>query len=314
MVSGTWTSWNPSALAWDETSWLFWDSTIAWLTCEDGYFLSASSNKWKKAWPSGTYPQITVSSEGVISSKVWTTWPSGCLTWNGADSTQNCLSWDSNKILSITDTINYSGKWISKDTTTLSLDIFVSNDASWISSGTEPDGTLSKPFYDLEDAINYGMDKASSQKLTQIQIYLWKGTHYLLYSPSWFYQNKYYRNDNNVDVQISITPLYCTYSNTGGVSISSFCVSSGTKVTVMNKRGERFILSSIVTLTDVIFDSIDSLLSSSDGVSLACLNTRIACWKVNDAGTDITNSTISSATLWKSRLVSDEKWTLSSYR
>lgn len=155
------------------------------------------------------------------------------------------------------------------------MNLFVSNDATWIASGTTPDGTLSKPFYDLEDAINYGLDKSSPKASTQINIHLWKGTHYLLYAPKWFYFSR--KDPYNVDFDLKITPLYCTYSDTGGINISSICSSVGGKVTVVNKRGSRFRLDAgkSLTLTDIKFDSLDSLLLPSDSTSLTCLNSRV---------------------------------------
>jgi hypothetical protein len=99
----------------------------------------------------------------------------------------------------------------------------VSNDETWIASVSTdlsaeplPDGTISKPFFDLEDALNYGRYQSSQRNFTQINIHLWKGIHYLLYSPTWFY----YLSASTINYALSITPLYCTYTDPGGLDIT----------------------------------------------------------------------------------------------
>jgi hypothetical protein len=71
-----------------------------------------------------------------------------------------------------------------------------------------PDGTLNKPFYDIQDAINFGIEMAIPNRNTQIHIHLWKGSHYLLYSPSWHYVNRKYVDKYVIDYEMTVTPLY----------------------------------------------------------------------------------------------------------
>ena len=122
--------------------------------------------------------------------------------------------------------------------------------------------------------------------------------HYLLYSPSWYYHYQKYKDEYNVDYELTIQPLYCNYPNTEGINISANCVSSGSQVTVKNKRADRFTIEAgkSLTITDVKFDSLDSNLSPLDSTALTCLNSRVNCCRIADDGT-ITKESISTASL-----------------
>ena len=310
----SWKSCNPSVLDWNKGECLQWDLNLQWNICENGYFTSLTDTNCYKSCPSGTFPSITLDSSGFISRKEWAACPKECPKCNGADPTLNCLECPEGKYLSISDPTTFAGECLGITNNILNLDIFVSNDLAYISSGIIPDGTIDKPFYDLQDALNYGYEQASPNKNSVISIHLWKGTHYLVYQPSWHYHDLQYQNEYGVDYEISISPLYCTYIDPGGKDISSICVNFGTKVTVVNKRGSRFRIDGgkMLTITDIVFDSLDSLLPNDNSTALSWLNSRQICCKIGSSG-EITNDTISDGGLCTRDIISSEKWTLTSY-
>jgi hypothetical protein len=314
-TDSTCTSCNQVTLPWDEGECLQWALSLTWEVCEDGFFLSDTATACKRACTTGTFSTITVNAvTSIIESKVWSTCPDECSVCNGIDPTINCLEWPEGQYLSVTDSISLSGEWLAVTDATASINIFVSNNAAWISSGTTPDGTITQPFYDLQDALNYAYEQSAPNSNLQVHIHLWSGTHYLIHSPSWHYDYTQYKNDNAVNHEITISPLYWSYSDPGGAVISSYCVSSGTQVTVVNKRANRFRIDGgkMLTITDIIFDSLDSLLPPEDSTALTCLNTRAKWCKIADDGS-ITNDTISDASLCTKDIVSDEECTLTSY-
>jgi hypothetical protein len=95
-------------------------------------------------------------------------------------------------------------------------------------------GTINDPFSDIDDAIAKANEACASHIQTcTVTIYLFKITHYLLRGNRDYYIPTKYEDYSQV-MSITIKPFPCS------ISSSYLCTSIGEKVTIVNKRREKF--------------------------------------------------------------------------
>eukprot|EP00347_Sterkiella_histriomuscorum_P011673 403371551 len=138
------------------------------------------------------------------------------------------------------------------------------------------DGSLSKPFGDMDDAITRAYELASQQSYTDITIYLQNTSdyglnHYLLRTARDFYQPLLFERDSQ-SLKLIIKPDPLT-------------VEEGQKITIFNKRRDKFQLrvGRGLTLENIIIDSLDSVLPiDQDGNG--CLKRKENCCEMGSDG------------------------------
>jgi hypothetical protein len=89
--------------------------------------------------------------------------------------------------------------------TAKTVDIFISNleeDETNFGTANDSDGSLSKPFVDIMNGIEKGRELIASYSEGEIDIHLYKGTHFALWNYSQYIPSFKDLHSNNIKISI----------------------------------------------------------------------------------------------------------------
>ena len=94
---------------------------------------------------------------------------------------------------------------LGKDDSSNSVDIFISNlesDAEGFADPSGSDGSLSKPFIDVMNGVAKGRELVAPYMEGQINLHLYKGTHYALWNYEHYLPSTKDLHSNNIQISI----------------------------------------------------------------------------------------------------------------
>jgi len=228
-------------------------------SCKPGYYLQGSACVPK--CDTGFYPSVSYdAATGVPSTSVCQTCDSSCYECIG-NGPSFCTSCPMHHYLQFAGpTVKHGTCTLKAGTTTVTM--FVSNLAADI-SGSDKSGTLANPETDLLRAIDRSYEQAATSSSASVHIYLYANgnphglTRSALNNP--FIPTSALDDwSNNVD--ITIQPLYCSLGLTAD---PSKCSTDNTAQVTVNNKIEGMLRMKVpksLTIKNVIFDSLDSVI------------------------------------------------------
>jgi hypothetical protein len=154
-----------------------------------------------------------------------------CYTCVGP-TTNHCTSCKKGRYLSFQSNVVSYGSCQSKTLSNQVFTLYVTSDAQPGSYNPSSIDGVTSPYYYLDDAlIRAYQNCAAYTSNCRVNIYLYKGTHWLLRSNKRFYQASQ-TDTSHQHIQITISPLFCSVNNTN----TSRCVADNEQVTIYNKK------------------------------------------------------------------------------